>query len=84
MHCLVISILNTSGLCAVLGSNTYLKEQGRIINISGGSARIAGNLSGGAKCLVGAPCKDLAVQMGKFGITVNCIHPGMTRRRQRQ
>ncbi len=60
----------------------YLKEQpwGRIINISGGNARIAGNLSGGARnvSLVHLT-KTLAVQMGKFGITVNCIHPGMTR-----
>ena len=60
----------------------YLKEQlwGRIINISGGNARIAGNLSGGARnvSLVHLT-KTLAVQMGKFGITVNCIHPGITR-----
>ncbi len=56
----------------------YLKDQpwGRIINISGGNARIAGNLSGGARnvSLVHLT-KTLAVQMGKFGITVNCIHP---------
>lgn len=60
----------------------YLKDQpwGRIINISGGNARIAGNLSGGARnvSLVHLT-KTLAVQMGKFGITVNCIHPGITR-----
>ena len=60
----------------------YLKEQpwGRIINISGGNARNAGNLSGGARnvSLVHLT-KTLAVQMGKFGITVNCIHPGTTR-----
>jgi NAD(P)-dependent dehydrogenase (short-subunit alcohol dehydrogenase family) len=60
----------------------YLKEQpwSRIINISGGNARIAGNLSGGARnvSLVHLT-KTLAVQMGKFGITVNCIHPGITR-----
>lgn len=60
----------------------HLKEQGwgRIINISGTNARRAGNLSGGARntSLVHLT-KTLAVQLGRFGITVNCIHPGTTR-----
>src|SRR5262245_8554117 len=60
----------------------YLKQNGwgRIINISGTNARNAGNLSGGARngSLVHLT-KTLAVQLGRFGITVNCIHPGTTR-----
>jgi NAD(P)-dependent dehydrogenase (short-subunit alcohol dehydrogenase family) len=60
----------------------FLKEQrwGRIVNISGTNARTAGNLSGGARntSLVHLT-KTLAVQLGQFGITVNCIHPGQTR-----
>jgi NAD(P)-dependent dehydrogenase (short-subunit alcohol dehydrogenase family) len=60
----------------------YLKTQGwgRIINISGINARKAGNLSGGARnvSLVHFT-KTLAVQLGRSGITVNCIHPGTTR-----
>src|SRR5438874_3732766 len=60
----------------------YMKEQrwGRIINISGTNARNAGNLSGGARntSLVHLT-KTLAVQLGRFGITVNCVHPGITR-----
>ncbi|MGH7312709.1 MAG: SDR family NAD(P)-dependent oxidoreductase, partial [Candidatus Rokuibacteriota bacterium] len=60
----------------------HMKEQrwGRIINISGTNARNAGNLSGGARntSLVHFT-KTLAVQLGRFGITVNCIHPGQTR-----
>jgi NAD(P)-dependent dehydrogenase (short-subunit alcohol dehydrogenase family) len=60
----------------------YLKEQGwgRIINISGTNARNAGNLSGGARnvSLVHFT-KTLAMQLGRYGITVNCIHPGVTR-----
>jgi NAD(P)-dependent dehydrogenase (short-subunit alcohol dehydrogenase family) len=59
-----------------------MKEQrwGRIINISGFNARNAGNLSGGARntSLVHLT-KSLALQVGRFGITVNCIHPGITR-----
>ncbi len=59
-----------------------MKEQGwgRIINISGGNARNAGNLSGGARnvSLVHLT-KTLSIQVGRYGITVNCIHPGTTR-----
>src|SRR5947208_387662 len=60
----------------------HMKVQrwGRIINISGTNARNAGNLSGGARntSLVHLT-KTLALQAGPFGITVNCIHPGITR-----
>jgi NAD(P)-dependent dehydrogenase (short-subunit alcohol dehydrogenase family) len=60
----------------------FMKEQGwgRIVNISGTNARNAGNLSGGARntSLVHLT-KTLAVQLGRFGITVNCVHPGTTR-----
>lgn len=60
----------------------YLKAQGwgRIISISGINARTAGNLSGGARnvSLVHLT-KTLAMQLGRSGITVNCIHPGVTR-----
>src|ERR1700681_3984801 len=60
----------------------FMKKEGwgRIINISGANARNAGNLSGGARnaSLVHLT-KTLAVQLGRFGITVNCIHPGTTR-----
>ena len=60
----------------------FMKAQrwGRIVNISGLNARNAGNLSGGARntSLVHLT-KTLAVQVGRFGITVNCVHPGITR-----
>lgn len=60
----------------------YLKTQGwgRIVNISGTNARTAGNLSGGARNVALVHfTKTLAMQLGRFGITVNCIHPGVTR-----
>ena len=60
----------------------FLKEQGwgRIVNISGGNGRTAGNLSGGARNVsMVHMTKTLAMQLGRFGITVNCIHPGTTR-----
>ena len=60
----------------------HLKDAGwgRIINISGGNARTAGNLSGGARnvSLVHLT-KTLSINLGRHGITVNCIHPGATR-----
>jgi NAD(P)-dependent dehydrogenase (short-subunit alcohol dehydrogenase family) len=58
-----------------------MKQQrwGRIINISGANARNAGNLSGGARGAIMHMTKTLAVQFGRHGITVNCIHPGTTR-----
>ena len=60
----------------------FMKEQGwgRIINISGGNARNAGNLSGGARNVAMVHLtKTLSNQLGRYGITVNCIHPGTTR-----
>ena len=60
----------------------FMKEQGwgRIVNISGGNGRTAGNLSGGARNVAMVHLtKTLSNQMGRFGITVNCIHPGTTR-----
>jgi NAD(P)-dependent dehydrogenase (short-subunit alcohol dehydrogenase family) len=60
----------------------FMKEAGwgRIINISGGNARNAGNLSGGARNAgLVHMTKTLSVQLGRHGITVNCIHPGTTR-----
>ena len=60
----------------------HLREQGwgRIINISGGNGRTAGNLSGGARNVSMVHLtKTLAMQLGRYGITVNCIHPGTTR-----
>ena len=53
---------------------------GRIINISGTNARTAGNLSGGARnTSMVHLTRTLALQFGRHGITVNCIHPGITR-----
>ena len=60
----------------------HLKKAGwgRIINISGVNARTPGNLSGGARntSLVQFT-RTMALQLGRVGITVNCIHPGATR-----
>jgi len=67
--------------CARAAIPHMKKERwGRIINISGTNARNAGNLSGGARnTSMVHLTKTLAVQVGRFGITVNCVHPGITR-----
>lgn len=52
---------------------------GRIINISGYAARMAGNLSAGARNgSVVHLTKSLSIELGKHGINVNAIYPGMT------
>lgn len=60
----------------------HLKKAGwgRVVNISGLNSRRAGNSSGGARntSLVHFT-RTLALQLGRDGITVNCIHPGVTR-----
>ena len=52
---------------------------GRIINIGGLSGRRAGNLSGLRNAAIVHLTKTLADQLGRHGITVNLVHPGITR-----
>ena len=52
---------------------------GRIINISGLAARQTGNPIGSMRNVaVQALTKNLADELGPFGINVTCIHPGLT------
>jgi NAD(P)-dependent dehydrogenase (short-subunit alcohol dehydrogenase family) len=52
---------------------------GRIINISGLAARQTGNAIGSMRNVaVQALTKNLADELGPFGINVTCIHPGLT------
>jgi NAD(P)-dependent dehydrogenase (short-subunit alcohol dehydrogenase family) len=53
---------------------------GRIVNISGLAARQTGNTVGSMRNVaVAAMTKNLADELGPAGITVTCIHPGLTR-----
>jgi NAD(P)-dependent dehydrogenase (short-subunit alcohol dehydrogenase family) len=53
---------------------------GRIINISGLAARQVGSTIGSMRNVaVVAMARNLAAELGSDGITVNVIHPGMTR-----
>ena len=52
---------------------------GRIINIGGLSGRRAGNISGLRNAAIVHLTKTLADQLGVSGITVNLVHPGLTR-----
>ena len=53
---------------------------GRIINVAGLAARTTGSTIGSIRNVaVAAMTKNLADELGPSGITVNCVHPGMTR-----
>ena len=52
---------------------------GRIVNICGLSRRRAGNISGLRNAAIVHLTKTLADQLGASGITVNLVHPGLTR-----
>lgn len=75
-----IKYLGALRLCRAAIPHMKQSGYGRIITISGGNARTPGNLSGGARnaSLVHLS-RTLAMQLGRDGITVNCIHPGVTR-----
>lgn len=52
---------------------------GRIVNISGLNARRSGNLVGSVRNVaVAAMTKNLADELGRSGITVTVVHPGIT------
>jgi NAD(P)-dependent dehydrogenase (short-subunit alcohol dehydrogenase family) len=75
-----IKYMGALRLCRAVLPHMKKAGYGRIINISGGNARVPGNLSGGARnsALVHLS-RTLALQYGRDGINVNCIHPGVTR-----
>jgi len=53
---------------------------GRIVNISGLAARQSGNAVGSMRNIaVAALTKNLADELGPFGINVTVVHPGLTR-----
>lgn len=52
---------------------------GRIINVSGMAARNAGSISAGARNVsVVHLTKSVSMELGKYGITVNAVYPGIT------
>ena len=55
------------------------RRWGRIVNVSGLAARGTGNIIGSVRNIgVAALSKNLADELGPFGITVNCVHPKTT------
>jgi len=60
------------------------RKWGRIINISGLGARNSGNILGSIRNVaVVALTKNLADELGPFGINVTVVHPGTTRTEKR-
>lgn len=52
------------------------RKWGRVVNLTGTSEPPAVNIASSAKAAVHAWSKGLSRQMGKHGITINCIQPG--------
>ena len=60
----------------------HMRERGwgRIVNISGLGSRNAGSLIGGMRNVaIVAMTKNLAEELGQYGISVTVVHPGYTR-----
>jgi NAD(P)-dependent dehydrogenase (short-subunit alcohol dehydrogenase family) len=56
------------------------RRAGRIINVSGLAARQTGSIIGSIRNVsVAAMTKNLADELGPEGISVICVHPGLTR-----
>lgn len=56
------------------------QRSGRIINVSGLAARQTGSIVGSIRNIsVAALTKNLADELGPYGISVTCVHPGFTR-----
>lgn len=52
---------------------------GAVVNVSGMNARLTGSITGSVRNLaVVAITKNLADELGPFGISVTCVHPGLT------
>ncbi|MSQ27236.1 MAG: SDR family NAD(P)-dependent oxidoreductase [Dehalococcoidia bacterium] len=67
-----------------LAPNMKERRWGRIINISGLGARNSGNILGSIRNVaVTALTKNLADELGPFGINVTVVHPGTTRTEKR-
>lgn len=67
-------------LRVVRAAREHLRERGgAVVNVSGMNARTTGNLAGSIRnTAVVALTKNLADELGAEGISVICVHPGLT------
>lgn len=67
-------------LRVVRAAAPHLRERGgQVVNISGTNARVTGNVGGSIRNIgVVALTKNLADELGPDGVSVVCVHPGLT------
>ncbi len=68
-------------LRVVRAAAPYLERDGggRVVNVSGMNARATGSITGSVRNIaVVALSKNLADELGPRGVTVTCVHPGLT------
>lgn len=67
-------------LRVVRAAAPHLRERGgQVVNVSGTNARVTGNVGGSIRNIgVVALTKNLADELGPDGVTVTCVHPGLT------
>ena len=74
-----IKVMGYLRMARAVTPHMRLSDSGRIINISGLNARLTGSIIGSMRNVsVAALTKNLADELAEFGITVTCVHPGLT------
>ena len=75
-----VKVMGYLRLAREVAPHMKARNFGRIINISGLAARQTGSIVGSIRNIgVAALTKNLADELGPFGINVTCVHPAMTR-----
>lgn len=75
-----VKVMGYLRMARAVAPHMIRRKSGRIINISGLAARQTGTIIGSMRNVaVSALTKNLADELGPSGISVNCVHPGLTR-----
>jgi NAD(P)-dependent dehydrogenase (short-subunit alcohol dehydrogenase family) len=76
-----VNVIGTLLPCKVAARHMTARGRGRIVNVASAAATRAredGTIYGASKAAVLRLTVQLAVELGPYGITVNCVSPGQT------